>query len=185
MVTEHALMQVAAMNLAAPVAVLALRRARADSRPRPQLAAILWPVAALQLALVWAWNLPAGVARLADGPLALAALPVLVGCAVSFWLAVADAARERPWTALSALLVSAKLVSLLGVLLTFSPRALHDGLAAFDGTAAGIAARADQQMAGLVLLLGGTLGYIPAAVVIVARQIARIDRAPDWTGGAT
>ena len=159
----HMALHIVAMSLLAPVtaALFAdriLRWLRGTSA--------LWCSAAAQLALLWAWHVPA-VQRLAQESHALhvVALALLFVCAFVFWVAIIRTASTARWHAIAALLVTGKLTCLLSVLLIFSPRALY--------AASGHAGHRldDQQLAGLLMVTACPLSYLIAAVVIVARLL--------------
>ena len=120
--STHMALHIAAMSVLAPVtAALA-----ADRIPRSLCnTSALWSSAAVQLALLWAWHVPA-VQRVASELHALhvGALALLFACSFVFWSAVIRAASAARWHAIAALLVTGKLTCLISVLLIFSPRAL-------------------------------------------------------------
>ena len=128
-----------AMNVLAPVlaAVVAGRLGHRDMRAR-----WLWIAALGQAAALWAAHVPAVQSAAMARPLFQAAMQLLLAAiAVAFWLAVPAASATRPWHAVAALALSAKLFCLLAVLLVFAPRTLHGHHAtALD----------DQQLAGLL-----------------------------------
>jgi putative membrane protein len=159
--STHMALHIAAMSVLAPVtAALA-----ADRIPRSLCnTSALWSSAAVQLALLWAWHVPA-VQRVASESHALhvGALALLFACSFVFWSAVIRAASAARWHAIAALLVTGKLTCLISVLLIFSPRALY---AAGGHAGHGLD---DQQLAGLLMVTACPLSYLIAAVVIVAR----------------
>jgi putative membrane protein len=161
--STHMALHIAAMSVLAPVtAVLS-----ADRIPSSLCnSSALWFSAAAQLALLWAWHVPA-VQRLAAESHALhgAALAILFVSSFVFWGAVIRAASAARWHAIAALLVTGKLTCLISVLLIFSPRALY---AAGGHVGHGLD---DQQLAGLLMVTACPLSYLIAAVVIVARLL--------------
>lgn len=168
--TGHMAVHICAMNFIAPLVALVLQKVvRSD-----QFASLLGVVATLQLALLWAWHIPTvlNVAS-ANTPLTIAMHISLFAAAVAFWLSVFLAASGSPWRSVVALLLTGKIVCLLGVLLTFAPRSLylmpHGGMAMQVGLE-------DQQMAGLLMLVACPLTYVFGATFIVARWLGRIER---------
>jgi len=161
------------MNVLAPILALALPRARMQRR-----GAVLLP-AIFQLIVLWAWHLPA-VQQLAAGSAAaqIGLTAMLAGAALWFWQAVIDAARANGWSALGALLITGKLACLLGALLIFAPRDLYSlpGLAqALCVT--GPSSLDDQQLAGLLMVVGCPLSYLVVGVALAARMLIRLDGA--------
>jgi len=161
------------MNFLAPVAaVWAARSYPALVRPFRSLAA---PTLA-QLLLLWGWHAPPTLAAAMDRPgLHLAMQGSLLLAALWFWSAVTNAMAGGQWRAIAALLVTSKLFCLLGVLLTFAsyaiyPAMTHHGLQALDPLA-------DQQLAGLLMLVACPLSYLVAAVVVASRWLVPPDQA--------
>ena len=176
---HHMAVHIVAMNVAAPAMVL-LWRAWVPAG-MPAWSRWLWPAAALQLALLLGWHLPTVLpAALASGA-ALAAMHVsLFLAALCFWLAVVDAAAATAWRSLAALLVTGKIFCLVGVLLAFAPRPLYTALAsAHHGMPLPAGGQlADQQLAGLLMLIACPLAYVLAGIVIAARWLAALERQP-------
>lgn len=153
------------MNLLAPLVALLLGR-----RTSRRVAAALGPATLVQLLLLWALHLP-GVTAAAYALLPHAAMQALLfAAALWFWLAVFATAGERRWRALLALLVTSKLFCLLGVLLTFAPRPLYE-----HGTGHAVT-MADQQLAGLLMIVACPASYLLAAVVIAVRWLRVLER---------
>lgn len=172
---HHMAVHIVAMNVAAPAMVLAWRAFRPAAAA--SWSASLWPAAGLQLALLLGWHLPSIL------PLALASRPAVSAmhislflAALSFWFAIVDAVRDRAWNALAALLVTGKIFCLVGVLLAFAPRPLYAVPAAHAMPQTAAAIVADQQLAGLLMLIACPLAYVLAGIVVAARWLAAIDR---------
>lgn len=155
------------MNLVAPLLVLALR----DRITLPLWRT--WPLAtALQLALLWSWHTPPTLAA-AMGSFGMMALMhlSLMGAAMWFWAAILLAPPQGKWRAIFALLITGKLFCLLGALLVFSPRPLFSASHLHHGTAS----LADQQMAGLIMLVACPMTYVLAGIVISARWFLTLE----------
>ena len=153
------------MSAVAPLLAFAAHRHLPPRRAR-----FVVPATVAQLAALWAWHSPPAMdAAMRSGVLHAAMLLSLLAAACWFWLAIFDA-RERRWRAILALLVTGKLFCLLGVLLVFAPRALYSGLATLPA-----GALADQQLAGLLMLIACPATYVAAGVVIAARWLGRIE----------
>jgi putative membrane protein len=186
------------MNLLAPLLALALlarfRRPRLPSWPSLSLPAVaegrpprsmplggLALAATAQLALLWAWHIPSVLeVALASGPLHGLMQASLFLSALWFWTAVLARAGSARWRALLALLATSKLFCLLGVLLVFAPRALYGGgpPGVTWCAAAPLNLMADQQMAGLMMLVACPVSYLLAGVMIAARWLSDLDGAP-------
>jgi len=175
---RHMAVHILAMNLAAPLLVLAWRLLAGTNNGN---ARWIGPAAGTQIALLWSWHLP--------GPMAFAfALPggevlmhlSLFAAALWFWRLVLDEAEASRWRALGALLFTGKLFCLLGVLLTFAPRTLYLKAAelCLGSRANAEMLLADQQLAGLMMLVACPLVYVLAGIIIAARWLREIERRP-------
>lgn len=175
---QHMAAHIAVMNIAAPFLVI-LTRWVAAVRSNPARARWIGPATVIQIVLLWGWHLPAPLAFAYTVPGALALMHVsLFAAALWFWWTVLEEAEAARWRALGALLVTGKLFCLLGVLLTFAPRALFARAAELclgTGTAVGTLLQ-DQQLAGLLMLAACPLTYVLAGVVIAARWLGDIER---------
>lgn len=161
------------MNLVAPLAVVVMLlqlRQRQIAIPDP--GRWIAPATVLQLGLLWFWHAPA-VQGVHSPPLHWVMMASLGASALLFWWAVL-APGERRWRALLALLATSKLFCLLGVLLTFSPRPLYAGGHAGHGMAADLLA--DQQLAGLLMLIACPATYLVAGLILAARWLGALDR---------
>lgn len=95
----------------------------------------------------------------------------LFAAALWFWWSIAAAAGQ--WQAIFALLLTGKLVCLLGALLIFAPRVLCAPASGqgFDLTLA------DQQLAGLLMVSGCSLSYVLAAVITAGQMMDALAQA--------
>jgi putative membrane protein len=178
--TEHMAAHIAAMNLLAPLGAAAWDRL-AGGRTAASAVPLL-PATAVQVALIWGWHLPAVFAAACGSPALTAAMHVsLFLSAFWFWSAVIGGARNAGWPPLAALLATGKLFCLLGVLLTFSPRAIYGSLASicFDPASPRPLVE-DQQLAGLLMLATCPLVYVTAAIAIARRWLAALARDGGW-----
>jgi putative membrane protein len=154
------------MNIAAPLAALYL-----SGRTAPK---ALLPAGFAQLLALWAWHAPAVQQFAASSPSGQLGLMILLAtAAVWFWSAVISA---PDWKGLIALLLTGKLVCLLGALLIFAPRDLYtlDGLVLALCTT-GPSSLADQQLAGLLMITACPLSYLVTGVALAARMIGRLE----------
>jgi putative membrane protein len=132
----------------------------------------------LQLGLLWFWHAPSGAHGAAHGAgYEWAMLLSLFVAAMLFWSAVVASVGSSRWRAIFALLITSKLFCLLGVLLTFAPRALYqNAIFCEHGHCTPAAMLADQQMAGLMMLIACPATYLLAAVIVAASWLGAIDR---------
>ncbi|MBX3501671.1 MAG: cytochrome c oxidase assembly protein [Alphaproteobacteria bacterium] len=156
------------MNLLAPAAALGSVRVSGTAAGRMH---GLVPASVVQLLLLWGWHAPPSLAAAMEQPALHFVMQLsLALAAVWFWRAVVRAMATCPWRAIAALLLTSKLFCLLGVLLTFAARPLYPAMTHHDVMAAD--PLADQQLAGLMMLVACPLSYLVAAVVVAWRWLA-------------
>lgn len=162
----HMLQHIALMNVAVPALVFFVLSYRSVALAKT------WPFAtAAQLALLWGWHSPPALAAAMAAPWVMMFMHLsLVLAAAWFWLAIASMPAVARWRSIFALLITGKLFCLLGALLVFSPRVLFG---AHHGPMAG--ALADQQMAGLIMLVACPLTYVLAGVWLTARWFLALE----------
>jgi putative membrane protein len=124
----------------------------------------------VQVALLWFWHAPPVMALTHNGPGALIAQLSLLAASVWFWTAVFATGGSARWRPIMALLVTSKLFCLLGVLLIFAPRPLYGTEHAMTA-----AALADQQLAGLLMIVACPLTYLFAGVICAAKWFTSLD----------
>jgi putative membrane protein len=178
------------MNAAAPlVALMVLHMAQVPYAVRYGIG-LLAAATVAQVLLLWGWHAPPVFALAWGDPALMFAMHAsLFLAALAFWIAVIGVQGASRWRPILALLITGKLFCLQGALLIFAPRALftlshavHAGHAA--GTMGGIA---DQQLAGLLMIVACPLTYVMAGVVVATRWIFDIERqenAPPAMAGA-
>jgi putative membrane protein len=171
----HMAVHIACMNVAAPLAAVALTHRRMRGKRPWSAPSVLWSVTLAQLALLWASHSPSLHHNLpSTAPATVAALHLLLlAVALAFWLSIIRASGHR-WQAMLALLISGKLACLLGVLLTFAPRPLftagvHTAHSGQD------ALLADQHLAGLLMIAACPLSYVLTAVVLAVQAVNSLD----------
>jgi putative membrane protein len=128
-----------------------------------------------QLVLLWSLHAPPvweAIGHTTPGVLLLHAS--LTAIALWFWLAVCSDRSAFRWRALTALALTGKLFCLLGVLLVFAPRTLYGAHAGMPGLAPASDRLADQQLAGLMMVIACPLSYVLAGVVIAAKGLRDI-----------
>lgn len=174
----HMTMHVALVAVAAPLLALGLAGSRLD--PAKAAPAVFAPIPAsvLELVVVWGWHAPAlhHAARHGTGPL-IVEQAMFLGVGLLVWLSAfggsEEHARERRAAGIIGLLLTSMHMTLLGGLLTLSPRVLysHAGTPPF-----GLSALTDLHLGGTLMLLGGGLSYLIGGLYLLAgllRQPAR------------
>lgn len=166
--TAHMTMHVTVMAFAAPLIALGLAGSRLDPvRAWPALFAPI-PASVVDLVAVWAWHAPAlhHAARHTAGALALEQA-MFLAAGLLVWLSAIGGARpggERTAAGIAALLLTSMHMTLLGALLALTPRPLygHTGSGPF-----GLSALEDQNLGGVLMLLGGGLSYLVGGLYLL------------------
>src|SRR5690606_24688235 len=105
---EHMAAHILAMNVAAPVLVLATKNYWAESI-KARLPGSLGPASAAQIVLLWGWHLPGSFAFAAASVPGMAAMHIsLFAVALWFWASVVTEAEQSRWRSLGALLITGK-----------------------------------------------------------------------------
>ncbi|MCX2721550.1 cytochrome c oxidase assembly protein [Roseibium salinum] len=165
-----------AMNVVAPLAVWLWPVVR---RRTAALSYGVVAAAGLQLALMWGWHMPEAMRSAASHPALAAAMHAsLFLSALLFWGAVFQEMDRAPWRSLAALLLTGKFFCLLGILLVFAPRPLYASAQAPLGSIAGVLA--DQQMAGLLMIIACPVTYVLGSILIVRRWMVVDEIAGGW-----
>ncbi len=159
------------MNLLVPAVLFAM--------PRPWTRGIwrYWPYATtIQLILLWGWHSPPVLDAAIGSSALMAAMHIsLALAAAGFWAAIIDMPAAGRWRSIFALLITGKLFCLLGVLLVFAPRALYGAMPLHGDGAAMLSPLADQQLAGLIMVVACPLTYVAAGIWIVARWFLTLE----------
>lgn len=126
----------------------------------------------VELVAVWAWHVPALHEAARHGRVMFVAEQASFLCAGWYFWASIVGGREigraaRRGIGVVALLLTFAHMTLLGVLLAVSPRALYT-----HGLSDSAAAMADQQAGGIVMLVASAIAYVGAALWISHRMIA-------------
>ncbi|MHA6298323.1 cytochrome c oxidase assembly protein [Devosia sp. CAU 1758] len=170
--TTHMLQHLALMNLVVPLAILIFR-----GHLHQRWLARSWPWAtAAQIVLLWSWHSPAALGAAMASPVLMILMHAsLAATAAFFWGSIAAMTREESWRALIALLVTGKLFCLLGALLVFSPNQLFElGMAHHHPMGAQMLA--DQQMAGMLMLIACPLSYVAAGIALAGRWFFSLEQ---------
>jgi putative membrane protein len=182
--SAHMAQHIALMNVLAPLAAILVFTAVGMALvgvTREGKAGSLWLAAAMQVMLLWAWHLPSLQAWGMSSAIGLVVMHAsLFLTAFYFWMAVLTLAAACQWHAIFALLVTGKLACLLGSLLIFAPRPLYAASAGHLqhwGHTATTSTLADQQLAGLLMIVACPLSYLVAGVAIAAQIMRELGRA--------
>ncbi|MDF2235147.1 cytochrome c oxidase assembly protein [Albimonas sp. CAU 1670] len=172
----HMAMHMAVVAVAAPLLALGLAR-RAGAAALPGWA----PVAAsvVELAAIWAWHAPALHTLARTQAWALAAeQATFLGAALAVWTTALAAPASGPGRAgaamagAGALLFTSMHMTLLGVLIALSPRAIC--LAQTPGGGLfGLDLLRDQEVGGLLMLGAGGAVYLAGGLALAARLLRR------------
>jgi putative membrane protein len=143
----------------------------------PNIVSRNWPLAmAIQLVLLWGWHSPPALESAMSSPMIMLAMSTsLTVAAAWFWLAIYVTPAGGRWRAIFALLVTGKLFCLLGALLVFAPRSLFGAMMRESQVVFMSESLADQQLAGLVMLVVCPLIYITSGLVLASRWFLRME----------
>ncbi len=175
----HMVVHLAVVALASPLLALGLARTRFDpARRLPRLFAAV-PAAIAELVLVWGWHAPAARYFALTSPLGtvleqasfLTAGLLLWGAALGG--GPNDAKRAAAGTL--ALLLTSMHMTVLGVLLSLSPRPLYS---AFCLGSPLLAPLDDQRLGGVLMLGLGGAAYLAGGLYLASRLLRRPARAP-------
>lgn len=170
--SRHMTTHILLMSVVAPAAAgawLALSR----SVPRMPFVGSLWPATVAQLTTLWLWHTPVLLHLALSRPtFHLLMQGSLFSSSFWFWMAVFKPRGNERWRSIFALLITAKLFCLVGILLVFARRALY----ADSGDAVlSMHSVNDQQLAGLLMLVACPLTYLVASVVIASRWLKELE----------
>jgi len=133
-------------------------------------------VSLLDFVVVWGWHAPALHHASRTEPLVLVVEQTSFFCiSLLVWL-VALAGRDRGNAALGgamALFFTSMHMTLLGALLSLSPRPLYEGHHGGDGWL-GLSPLVDQQVGGVVMLAIGGVVYMAGGLILMARVLRRL-----------
>lgn len=173
--TAHMVAHMGVVAIAAPLLALGLAGTRWDISGRSALFSPL-PASILDLCVVAAWHAPAMRAAATAFPLVTAAEQAsFLAAGLVLWLAClgqgGTGRHERSAAGALGLLFTSIHMTLLGALLTLSPRPLYG---AGEVTCFGISlsAQADQQFGGVAMLLIGAAAYMAGGLALLARVLS-------------
>lgn len=171
----HMAMHIAVVCVAAPLIAVGLGGSRFD--PVESWPVVFSPLTAslIELVVVWGWHAPGPHEAARSEPLVLAVeQTTFLVAGLLLWVAVLggdrDTRRERAGVGILGLLMTSMHMTLLGVLLTLSPRVLY-------GHAAESAAELDdQRLGGLMMLIGGGTVYLIGGLMLLGWLLRPVER---------
>lgn len=160
----HMAMHIAVVCVAAPLIAVGLAGSRVD--PVDDWPLLFSPLTAslIELVIVWGWHAPdAHEAARSEASVLAVEQMTFFAAGLLLWLSVLgghhSSRRERAGVGILGLLLTSMHMTLLGVLLTLSPRTLyaHTGEASLD----------DQRLGGLMMLIGGGTVYLIGGLMLL------------------
>lgn len=169
----HMAVHVAVVAVAAPLIAAGLVRVPRVARRMPYPALSPIPASLLEFAVVWGWHMPAAhMAARSSATLFAAEQASFLLAGLLLWASAlrrcADEHGGRGAGILALLLTSMHMI-LLGTLLALATRPLYHH--------AGAGALADQQLGGMLMLLGGGVPYLLGALWLVWGLLQPVPRA--------
>ncbi len=177
--------QLLVLSVAAPLLLAIGGSAPARHGARPSGTGLV-PATLAYAAVLWLRHLPAVYHAALTSPwVHVAVVALVVASALWFWHAVLRAGRAGAGgtgRAVLALVATTAHTGLLGALLTFAPTPFYP-LQAGGATGWGLSPLEDQQLAGMLMWVPGSLAYLATGIALVLRQVRADDRPA--TGPAT
>ena len=180
----HMMVHMAVVAVAAPLLAVGLAGSAWDPSPRAPLLFAPLIATVLELVVVWGWHAPIlhAAARSSSATLMLEQLSFLVVGLLVWLSAFGKGNKPAPaiWApGILALFLTSMHMTLLGALLTLSPRPLYAHAHAHGGAGLGsLTPLEDQQLGGVVMLLVGGASYLIGGLVLMARLLRAPARAP-------
>lgn len=160
------------MNVLAPLLAVSFAGTMSSGAGGLGRGRVLAAASILQIVMLWSVHAPSSLIPHLSGTAHL----LLFGTALFFWSVVFAQEGRHRWRALLALLITGKLFCLLGVLLVFAPRLLYAPLSHGHDESMVSPMLADQQFAGLIMIVACPLSYVLAAILIAGQWLNDISR---------
>lgn len=163
--------------IASPLFALGFAGSRADPAVRAPRIFVAIPASMVELVLVWAWHAPALHQAARHRP-AVFALEQGTFLLAGFFLWASalgggdDLRRARATGSVTALLLTAMHMTLLGALLALTPRVLYE----HASPSMSLPPLLDQQLGGVIMLLGGGVAYLTGGLLLTASVLRSPDR---------
>ncbi|WP_322867955.1 cytochrome c oxidase assembly protein [Aquicoccus sp. G2-2] len=168
--TMHMVLHLALVLGVAPLAVVALVRTGALRHAHFGIGAAL-AFSGIEMLVVWSWHTPALhlAAALSGRAFALQQLSFLITGMLVWLPGLANTGRRAAAAGTIAMLGSFMHMTMLGVLLALTPRQIY--ALGICGGAFGLDALTDQRLGGVLMALGGGLGYLTGALFFASRLL--------------
>ncbi len=164
--SANMLQHIATMNIIAPIVVLLCLH----YFPLGMWRSWHWATV-VQLCVFWMWHAPPVMnAAMASSTLHIFMQFSLFAVALWFWAAMLTLPPARRWISIFSLLITSKLFCLLAALMIFAGRPIFMMDMPTNGAATGITL-ADQELAGLIMIVACPLFYVSAGVYIGAKWL--------------
>lgn len=163
----HMLLHVLVVAIAPPLIAIGLTGTRYDPVRSGSILFSPFPASLVEVSVVWMWHLPIPhQAVLNSGWLLGFEQLSYLSAGLLVWLAAIGQPHDTARTAggVSALLFTSTHMTLLGVLITTSPRPLYEHLGV-----SGLPPLVDQQIGGIIMLSGAGLSYLAGGLFLLAR----------------
>lgn len=166
--TGHMVAHMATVALAAPLIALGVAGTRHDPARWPGVAPL--PMMLVELALVWAWHMPAARAFAEAGiGGALLEQAMFLAAGVLLWAAALGSpagGAAAQLAGVAALLLTSMHMTLLGALIALAPRLLYGTTGLMCGGLY-LPPLADQQLGGAVMLFAGAGAYLAGGLALL------------------
>jgi putative membrane protein len=160
--------------IGAPLIALGLPHLRAG-------AGSLWAASAAFGVLLWLWHTPLAYDATFTSTVVYWTMHLsMLAAALWLWAALFSPAPGRIWQALGVSFFTTMHMSLLGALLTFSPRPLFP-VHLLTTAAWGLSPLEDQQIGGLIMWIPAGVLLMGYAIVGFGRELSRLERAGERT----
>jgi putative membrane protein len=177
--SHHMLSHIVLMNLAAPLSAALFHQCNTGCAAKCNSISILIGASLLQLALLIGWHSPSSMRLVLDVPSVAHLMQIsLFVSAFFFWFSIYQQVELNIWRGLIALLVTGKLYCMLAILLVLAPRALYT-----TGSPPVVIDLADQQLAGLMMVVACPLSYILIATILTSRWLNALRRTAALSSG--
>nr|WP_264319360.1 cytochrome c oxidase assembly protein [Rhizobium terrae] len=170
----HMIVHMGVVAGAAPLIAIGLSGTRFDfTDGRTWLTPITASV--IELFAVWTWHIPALRALSETSPIiAVLEQAIFLGAGLTLWLSclggAASGRKERRLAGTFGLIFTSMHMTLIGALLSLSPRPLY-GEGEVSCLGVPLSALADQQVGGVVMLFVGAIVYLAGGVGLLARML--------------